>query len=166
MVDILLATYNGEKYLEEQIQSITNQKYSDWKLFIHDDGSCDRTLDIIRQYSTIDSRIILINDKITGLGVAKNFIHLLNFSKAEFIMFCDQDDIWLDNKVSTMLNAITKKNNKIPQAIFSNSYLWNDTIGIISNKNTLTYPRKLEELLFLNTGIQGAAAIFNEKKHG
>ena len=163
MVDILLATYNGDKYLEEQIQSIISQTYSDWCLLIHDDGSCDNTLVIIEKYSSTDSRIILIDDKITGLGVAKNFIHLLNFSNAEFVMFCDQDDIWLDNKISIMLNAITKKDNQIPQAIFSNSYLWNDAVVIISNKNTLTYPRKLEELLFLNTGIQGAAAIFNEK---
>ena len=163
MVDILLATYNGDKYLKEQIESIILQTEQNWRLLIHDDGSTDGTVEIIECFAEKDERIIFINDGIKGLGAARNFIHLLQFSDADFLMFCDQDDIWLDNKAAVMLDAIKKKNNKIPQAVFSNAYLWNETQGIISNKNTLTYPRRLEELLFLNSGIQGAASIFNKK---
>lgn len=163
VVDILMATYNGEKYLKEQIESIVNQTFTNWRLLIHDDGSTDSTLEIMRHFSQTDKRIKIIEDNIFGLGVAKNFIHILNYSHAEYCMFCDQDDIWLENKIELLFNTISQKNNNIPQAVFSNSYLWNSNNGIISNRNTLTYPRKLEELLFLNTGVQGAAGIFNDR---
>ncbi len=163
MVSILLSTYNGERYVKEQIESIIRQTVREWRLIIHDDGSVDSTVDIIKQYVQKDERIILVEDGFTHLGVAQSFIYLLRFVSTDFIMFCDQDDVWLENKVEIMYSAIIAKNNNIPQAIFSNAYLWNDKRGVISNRNTLTYPHKLEDLLFLNTGIQGASAIFNKK---
>lgn len=163
MVDILMATYNGSKYIEEQIQSIIRQTHTDWRLLIHDDGSNDETVNIINKYSFIDNRIKLIADNKIGLGPAKNFMYLLQFSQSDFMMFCDQDDIWLENKIEVMLNSILNKDNHIAQAIFSNSYIWNELQGIVSDKSTLTFPRKLESFLFLNCGIQGAAGIFNAK---
>lgn len=161
MVDILMATYNGEEFVAEQIQSIIDQSHIEWQLIVHDDGSTDSTIAIIQEFCQKDRRIKLITDNIKHLGVARNFIHLLNFSQSDYIMFCDQDDIWLPNKVEIMLNAIESKDNGIPQTIFSNAYLWNEQRGIISNKNTLHYSRSLRDLLFLNSGVQGASAIFN-----
>lgn len=163
MVDILLATYNGGKYLKEQIESIVSQLDKNWRLLIHDDGSNDNTIEIIQYFTEKEKKIIHVNDGIKGLGVVGNFLHLLRFSDADFLMFCDQDDIWLSEKIKIMHEGIKNRNNEIPQAVFSNAYLWSETKGIISNKNTLTYPYKLEELLFLNSGIQGAASIFNKK---
>jgi rhamnosyltransferase len=78
-------------------------------------------------------------------------------------MFCDQDDIWLPNKVEKMLHAIEPLDQMLPQALYTNAYLWNPERGILSDKNTLTYPTTIRQTLFLNTGIQGAAAIFNRK---
>jgi glycosyltransferase involved in cell wall biosynthesis len=161
MVDILMATYNGADFIAEQIQSIIDQSYRDWRLILHDDGSSDATLKIIEQFCGRDERIRLIDDGKTHLGVAKNFIHLLDFSESEFVMFCDQDDIWFTNKVETMVAAIETKDNTRPQAIFANAYLWNEQKGIISNRNTLFYPRQLRDLFFLNSGVQGASSIFN-----
>jgi rhamnosyltransferase len=76
-------------------------------------------------------------------------------------MFCDQDDVWLPHKVEKMVHAIEQYNQGIPQVVYTNAFLWSPDRGIISDKNTLTYPTTLRQTLFLNTGIQGAAAIFN-----
>ena len=163
MVDILMATYNGEAFVEEQVRSIINQTYLSWRLLVHDDGSTDQTLEILRRLSNDDARIVLIEDGVSHLGVARNFIHLLALSTAPYCMFCDQDDIWLPNKVEKMLHAIEPLDQTLPQALYTNAYLWNPERGILSDKNTLTYPTTIRQTLFLNTGIQGAAAIFNRK---
>lgn len=161
MIDILMATYNGEAFVEEQVRSIINQSYPDWRLLVHDDGSNDGTWAILQQLSQEDSRIVLIEDHAHGLGVARHFIHLLQYTEAPYYMFCDQDDIWLPDKVEKMYHAICSLDPTCPQVVYSNAYLWDATQGIISAKNTLTYPTSLRQMLFLNTGIQGAASIFN-----
>ena len=163
MVDILMATYNGELFVEAQVRSIMNQSFEDWRLLIHDDGSTDQTLVILRRLQEEDSRVVLIEDGISRLGVALNFIHLMQYSSAPFSMYCDQDDIWLPTKVEEMVGAIQEYDQTIPQVVYSNAYLWNQNQGILSDKNTLTYPTTLRQMLFLNTGIQGAAAIFNRR---
>ena len=162
MIDILLATYNGEAYIEEQVQSIVNQSFKDWRLLIHDDGSTDHTMEIVERLSKEDSRIVVIRDDIKKLGVARHFIYLLKYAEAPFCMFCDQDDIWISDKIEKMYEVIKTLKQDIPQVVYSNAYLWNAEKGIISNKNTLTYPKTLRQMLFLNTGIQGAASIFNQ----
>lgn len=161
MIDILMATYNGEDFIREQVESIIQQSFQGWNLIVHDDGSCDKTMEILMEYACQDQRIRIIDDGIVHLGVAKNFMHLLAYSQAEYVMFCDQDDIWCADKVQMMYDAIKKRNNSVAQAVYSNAYLWNPERGVFSERNTLTYPDNLKKLLFLNTGIQGAAAMFN-----
>lgn len=162
MIDILLATYNGEAFVEEQIRSIMAQTFSQWRLLVHDDGSEDHTIAIIQRLCHEDKRIVLIQDEEQHMGVARHFIHMLQYASAPYCMFCDQDDVWLPNKVEKMLAEIQKYDPTIPQVVYSNAYLWNPEQGILSNKNTLTFPTTLRQMLFLNTGIQGAAAIFNQ----
>ena len=161
MVDILMATYNGEAFVEEQVQSIINQTYREWRLLVHDDGSTDKTMEILHRLAEEDERVVVIEDGVQHLGVARNFIHLVKQSTAAYCMFCDQDDVWLPNKVEKMVHAIEQYNQGVPQVVYTNAFLWNPKQGIISDKNTLTYPTTLRQTLFLNTGIQGAAAIFN-----
>lgn len=162
-IDILMATFNGGKYITEQIESILAQTNHNWRLLIHDDGSTDNTVAICKQFASEDERIQLVDDGKSGMGVAKNFVHLLQYVHAPYAMYCDQDDVWQPEKVEKMLAAIKNKDNSKPQVIFSNAYLWSPEKGIISKRNTLTYPRDLNSLLFLNSGIQGAASIFNAK---
>lgn len=161
MVDILMATYNGEAFVEEQVQSIINQTYREWRLLVHDDGSTDKTMEILHRLAEEDERVVVIEDGVQRLGVARNFIHLVKQSAAAYCMFCDQDDVWLPHKVEKMVHAIEQYNQGIPQVVYTNAFLWSPDRGIISDKNTLTYPITLRQTLFLNTGIQGAAAIFN-----
>jgi len=107
MIEIILATYNGERFLKEQIDSILNQSYRDIKLYIRDDGSRDHTVYILREYQKKDSRVVLIEDKKGNLGYVNNFFELLSYTKREFVLFSDQDDVWEETKVEKMLKVAT-----------------------------------------------------------
>lgn len=156
-----MATYNGASYIIPQIQSLQNQTFANWKLYIHDDGSTDETMKMIQSIATTDSRICIIKDGIRFHESGLNFMHLLKFSKAPFCIFCDQDDIWLENKLELMLRFIEAKDNTIPQAVYSNSYVYIPETSDISGYATLCFPQKLKDVLFLNCGIQGCALMFN-----
>lgn len=108
-VDILMATYNGEKYLATQIQSLIDQTYDDFRLIISDDNSTDNTRKILLKYSQLDDRIELIFNE-ENVGVIKNFEKLLSLSKADYFMLCDQDDVWHENKVKKSIEYIKQKN--------------------------------------------------------
>ena len=104
-VDILLATYNGEKYLREQIDSILNQTHTEFRLLISDDGSTDGTREILKEYKEKDARIDVFFQE-NNLGVVKNFEFLLEKVEAKYYMFSDQDDIWKETKIEKSLNKI------------------------------------------------------------
>ena len=160
-IDILMATYNGASYIRTQIQSLQAQTLTDWKLYIHDDGSSDDTMSILKEMKAMDSRINIIEDGIRFHESELNFMHLLKFSKAPFCIFCDQDDIWLENKLELMLRFIEAKDNTIPQAVYSNSYVYIPETSDISGYATLCFPQKLKDVLFRSCGIQGCALMFN-----
>lgn len=121
-VAILLATYNGEKYIERQIQSLKDQTYRKFVCYIHDDGSSDCTADIIQQIVADDNRFRIIDGKPTG-GAKRNFLFLLGLAEEKYILFCDQDDVWLPNKVEDELWQIRQleaEHGDIPIAVFCN----------------------------------------------
>ena len=108
-IDILMATYNGEKYLREQIDSILNQTYSNFRLLISDDCSKDGTQKILKEYEEKDSRIIIFcQDK--NLGYVKNFEFLLTKVENEIYMLSDQDDFWLPDKIEKTYNKMINSN--------------------------------------------------------
>ena len=74
---ILLATYNSEKYLRQQLDSVLNQSYTDWKLYIRDDGSKDKTLEIVNEYIQRDDRLYLLHDEVKGRGATNSFLWLM-----------------------------------------------------------------------------------------
>lgn len=107
MIDILMATYNGEKYIEEQINSIINQDFKEWNLLIRDDCSTDNTINIINKYvEKYPDKIKLIDNMGKNLGVKLNFGELMKHSKSKYCMFADQDDKWLPNKISLTLEKM------------------------------------------------------------
>jgi len=159
MIDILLATYNGEKFLREQIVSLQNQSFSDWKLLIHDDGSNDETITIIKEFQTNDSRITLIEDGIRFGDAGKNFMHLLSLASSDFIMFCDQDDIWMSDKIEIHYNGI--KDKTTPAMIYSNGYIYKDNIN--THVEFITFHRNnIQDSIFLNGGIHGCCVMINK----
>ena len=105
-VAILLATYQGERYLRAQLDSLLGQSESGWKVFAHDDGSKDGTAAILREYAARDpERFCLIEGAGTG-GAKNNFLFLTGQVEASYYMYCDQDDVWLSDKVEVTLRAM------------------------------------------------------------
>ena len=162
-IDILMATYNGEKYLEEQIDSIINQTYRNWNLLIRDDGSEDETLKIIENYEKKDNRIKSIKDNKGNLGIVKNFEELLKSSNSELIMFSDQDDIWIENKLEKYIE-ITNSLGKKQFLIHSDAILCDINKNIL--KKTFISKRALKtglENIFFNYFVQGATVLITKE---
>ena len=107
-IDILLATYNGEKYLKEQIDSILNQTYKNIRLVISDDCSKDSTRKILKEYET-DERVE-IHYQNNNQGYVKNFEYLLKQVTSDFYMLSDQDDVWLPEKIEKTYYTLLEKN--------------------------------------------------------
>lgn len=111
-IAICMATYNGESYLREQIDSVLNQTYRNWVLFIRDDNSVDGTLQILRQYVCLHpDKIVLIEDPaLPGGGAKQNFASILQWVSRQhsfsYFMFSDQDDVWLDTKIERSLQFL------------------------------------------------------------
>ncbi|WP_297095231.1 glycosyltransferase family 2 protein [uncultured Draconibacterium sp.] len=113
-VEILLATFNSEKYLPELLESLMEQSYTDWKLLVHDDGSHDRTLSILRDFEKKQDRNIKIYISKQQLGPKQSFEYLLENSSADYMMFCDHDDVWLPHKIKESLACIEQLEQKYP----------------------------------------------------
>lgn len=111
-VDILLATYNGEKFLAEQLDSILNQTYKEFHLIVSDDNSTDNTVKILEEYANKDSRITVYNQK-QNLGVISNFEFLLSKVKSKYFLFSDQDDIWLEDKIEKSLACLKENDSDV-----------------------------------------------------
>lgn len=106
-VEILLSTYNGSPFLREQLDSLLNQTYGNWSLIIRDDGSTDDTLEIIRDYrARFPGKITLIEGQGRRLGPCQSYARLLGRTTANYIMFCDQDDLWLPEKIEETLHRM------------------------------------------------------------
>ena len=105
MISVCMASYNGEKYIKEQIESILKQLSDKDELVISDDGSTDSTIEVIQ--SIHDERIKLIHNQ-GEHGYSRNFENALKHSKGDYIFLSDQDDVWKDNKVETIIPLLQK----------------------------------------------------------
>ena len=107
---ILMCVKDGEKYLKEQIESIINQDFTYWELLIVDDCSIDNSFKILKTFAKDEKRIKLIKNQ-KNLGILRSFIINVKKQKGEWIVFCDQDDIWIENKLSTLNRFINEKSS-------------------------------------------------------
>lgn len=163
-IDILMATYNGEKYLVEQLDSIINQTNQNWNLLIRDDNSTDRTLEIIQNYEKKDNRIKILKDNKGNLGIVRNFEELLKNSQSEFIMFSDQDDIWVENKLDMYLKMIKKFRLK-NFLIHSDAILFNKNKKKVLKQTFIFRKAKRSGLenIFFNYFVQGATILISKE---
>lgn len=166
-IEILMATYNGEKYIEEQIDSIINQTYKNWILLVRDDNSKDNTVSIIEEYEKKDSRIKLLRDEKGNLGFVKNFEELLKNSQKDFIMFSDQDDYWIENRIEKYIEIITNLSSEDmekPLLIHSNSFICDKELNIKKEKFISNCAEDKEfDIVFFNYIVQGSTALVNRK---
>jgi len=135
-IAILMATYNGEDYLRPQLDSLFAQTCQEWHLYVHDDGSKDSTLSVIREYiERHPDRITLLDYPSQG-GACKNFLSLLERVEAPYYMFCDQDDVWHPEKIAVSMEAMSlteQQRGAVPVIVHSD-------LQIIDDNGNLLYP--------------------------
>lgn len=158
-VAVLMSTYNGEKYLEKQIETVMNQKNVDVYLFIRDDGSKDNTISILKKLETNKKIKIYYGDNI---GYAASFWNLLKtVNDFDYYAFCDQDDIWLENKLYA---GICKINTCIGPALYTSKVCSiNNNLEVV-NENTFNNYTKLNIYQsFQKSVFPGCVFIFNNE---
>lgn len=146
-VDILMAVYNGEKYIAQQIESIINQSYPNWTLHIRDDASTDSTRVIIRQYAGKYPDKIKFFSNLENSGSPKaNFFELIRNSDADVIFTCDQDDIWERDKIEITLKEF--ENTTKPLLVHSD-------LKVIDNENNVLFDSmiKTQHINISRTGL-------------
>lgn len=167
-----MSTYNGFEYVDDQIQSIINQTYTNWHLYIRDDGSSDNTLSKLRNYEKSDERIHVLIDG-NNLGPRDSFMNLLESINADYYFFSDQDDKWLPDKVELCLNYMLRNDNrKKPLLIFTDviptdSNLVPDSISLWERYNLNPYLYDNPKIALINPIALGMTMCFNDqlKKH-
>lgn len=157
-VVILLSTYNGEKYIKEQIDSILNQTYSNIQLIVRDDGSCDNTISILKQYEAKKKLILYVGK---NKGFVNSFFELLKKEDSNYYAFADQDDIWKQDKIERAIEALEKENPNIP-LLYCSNYTICDNNGNIKGKH-----RRVKNISFENSLVEciapGMTMVINKK---
>lgn len=162
--DILLATYNGEKYIEKQLRSLLEQSYKNIKIYVSDDASTDGTVDIIKKYQKDhgDKIYLKVNSKNYG-NACDNFFSLLPMTKGDVIFFCDQDDIWKKTKVERTLKEFEN---------VSSPLLVHTDLTVIDENDRVLYPsmigtqkinikRKDINFLLAQNNVTGCSSAIN-----
>lgn len=159
-VAILMSTYNGEKYLNEQISSIIDQRFKNWNLYVRDDGSTDRTCKIVKDFCEKDKRIHLLPCDHQRLKPKNSFFSLLEKVEADYYFFSDQDDVWKDNKLSCMLRYL---NLKEPMVVYCGLQCTDSNLSSISMKmNSMVGSLHGRNRFFAND-IPGCTMAINNK---
>jgi len=158
MISVALTTYNGEKFLREQLDSIYAQSYKNIEVIVCDDCSSDSTVGILEEYRSKFGLKYYINEK--NLGFVKNFEKAISLCTGDFIALSDQDDIWVVAKLETLINQIGESD-----LIFADAVMIDDDEEIITDSfmkaNLLYYSKsdQFERLLYRNF-VQGASMLF------
>ena len=171
MVEVIMATYNGGAYIKDQIDSILNQTYKNIKIIIRDDGSTDNTIDIIKKYiERYKDKIIFVQDDVKCGSSKSNFMQLMRYTSADYVMFSDQDDYWLPKKVEITLNKMLEIERSIgkdkPILIFASYKSVDGKLKDIkekaSHRQVAAYKLGFSNLLVQNY-INGCLSMLNRK---
>ena len=111
-VNVLMATYNGEKYIKEQLDSLQAQNYEKWTLYIRDDCSTDNTINILKDCQNREPRIQLLPSSPANIGALGNFNRLMLAASGKYFMFCDQDDLWFPDKIKKTLDLMKNREKR------------------------------------------------------
>jgi len=169
-IAILMAVYNGEQYLVEQLNSLVSQTCNDWNLYIRDDDSTDSTKDILNLYASLHENIQIVSDALGNLGCTGNFLQLLEVVESDYYMFCDADDVWLPEKVQLSFDFLKKleaDHVDTPLLVHTDKLVCNHELQVISNSSWRS--KRFNPDLFVDFHdiplyvVGGACSIFNAK---
>jgi len=156
MISVCIATYNGEKYIAEQLKSILQQLDTKDEIIISDDHSKDKTLQVIRDLEDVRIKIFM-NEK--EKGYSKNFENAINKASGDIIFISDQDDVWMHNKVQVMVEALSKSSLAI-----HNASIVDENLNLIHNSHFDLYDvKKGFWINFLKTRYIGACMAFKKE---
>lgn len=157
-VTVLMSTYNGSKYIREQINSILSQKNVCVKLVVRDDGSKDDTLNILEEYK-IQGKLLYYTGQ--NLGPQCSFMHLLNNVEAdEYYAFADQDDVWLDDKLYSAVSVLEKHNDSA-SLYFCQTQLVDACLNKLDN--VVIHPKLTFGESLVYAYASGCTMVFNDK---
>lgn len=175
MIYIIMCTYNGEKYIEEQLDSIANNSISDWMLFVKDDCSTDSTLEKVRIFEQRFPERVRIIKNPKQQGAAFNFLSMTYeigklISDDDFVMLCDQDDVWNVNKIEITLQKMrevtTEYGNSIPLLVCSDVEVVDENLKVIAKsfKDMNHYNAKKIDFshLMMENKVQGCTTMINK----
>ena len=161
-IDVLMATYNGEKYLREQMDSILEQSYGDFRLLISDDMSTDATREILNEYVAKDSRVVVFLQN-KNVGSTRNFEFLMKKVENECFMFSDQDDIWQKDKIQ---KSVDKMNQTDSDLVYTNLQVVSEDLEVLNQSywRLKGFEKKVRkynnfESLYLNNYITGSTML-------
>ncbi len=132
-ISIAMATYNGEKYIAEQLESILLQSTPPHEIVICDDKSTDNTAEIVKSFAEKSSVPIRFYQNSTNLGWIKNFNQCIGLCSGDVIFFCDQDDVWLPNKIEIMHSAFLENPNAV--LVCSDAYVVDEKLNPIADSH-------------------------------
>ncbi len=135
-VAVVLATFNGERYLKRQLDSLLSQTYGNFKICISDDCSSDDTLKIVRSYKERFPDKVFYTVNAQNVGYVKNFEKLLARTRERYIAFCDQDDIWESEKLEVSMSAMLEMERSFKQK----PLLVHSDLSMIDEKGALLSP--------------------------
>ena len=162
---VLLATYNAKAHLAELLDSLMNQTYEDFEIHYHDDGSTDGTLEIMEKYNAdYPGKFFRIEGEPTG-GAKQNFMYMLSKVEADYYFFCDDDDVWKEDKIKKELTLFDEAD--IPEAVFCDLQIVDNNLNEISPTFFAYVDRnpartKLSQLLIENMA-PGCSMAINRK---
>ncbi len=164
-IAIILSTYNGAKYVAEQLDSILKQSHTNWRCYIRDDGSSDNTLTIVKSYFANDSRFTFIDAIAGNMGLNASHYYLISVTTENYIAMCDQDDVWDTNKLEATLSKLKaiEGAQKNPALAHTNSVFVDSELNIIRDQflNNRALAKGLNGILFANS-VQGGSIIINK----
>lgn len=162
-VAVLLSTYNGETFLSKQIDSLLNQKDVNLKIVIRDDGSKDNTLSILQQYATIHSCITILKED--NIGAVMSFHRLCQYAKdnviADYYAFCDQDDVWLDEKLRIAVCKLDSYDKEKPNLYFSNLQMVDTQLNPIRKLFETGEVKISKHMALIQVFTYGCTCVFN-----
>lgn len=133
LLDIVLATYKGEKYIDALLASLVKQSFTNWRLIVRDDNSSDSTVRKLEFFKNTVKQEVVILTSDSRMGIKSNFSALLEYSTAPYVMLADQDDVWLPHKIAISIAAIQKMDATKPALVHTDLIVVDKDLNTISN---------------------------------